>query len=445
MILTNYDEISTIQTDLPHFLQCLAADTPASNGPQMFNNIRNASSNLASAISNQIASGMNRTANLVNQMTDVLAITLNTTKQLSLIDQTQVLGGRLSNASAQFLNATSHTVAAILNANLNAINAMVSAKTNIGNAILQISSRFLTRTGQLLSNIMASSSLPPVIPKSISAVTDRLLKTSINLVNSTDNSLANVINATSQILAKSLDDHNQVVTKVLNSTARLVNSTTESLGNLLNTTNHLIAGVIQSRVNASNAILNETSNLLNASSQAISSFLNATTLIINNAPNDRNTRDGPVASLSALDTARNGLSAVFNRTSDLLHGVLAAERNIQVRLVNATDALLQAALQIKSTLINATRDLSNNATNSVVSFVESAITSTANEAIAPSANSNSNANVPLSDEIPIDAAPVIDNPAIVDANVVQSTPSNADNANLLNKETATDDQKLKAP
>lgn len=408
----------------------MAVDTPATQGPQIFNNIRSASSNLAAAISNQVSAGVNRTANLVNQMSDALALALNTTKKFSLIDQTQVLGGKLSNASAQFLNATSNTVAAILSVKLNAINAMVTAKSNIANAILQISSRFISKTGQLLSKIVASSSLPPIIPKSISAATDRLLQSSINLVNSTDHSLANVINATSAILSKSVDDHNHFVTRVLNSTAHLINSTTDSLGNLLNTTNHLIIGVIQRNVNASNAILNETSNLLNASSLAISSFLNATTLIINNAPNDRLTRDGPSASVSALETAQNALSTVFNRTSDLLHGVLAAEQNIQTRLINATEALLNASFQIKATLVNATRDLTNNATNSIVHFVQSRLT--------PIPNDEKNTPSPNIPSVTLNDGPIIDN-------VVENPSSVAENANLSEKVSANDEETPNAP
>lgn len=412
----------------------MAADTPPSSRPEIFNNIRNASSNLATAISNQISAGVNRTANLMHQMSDVLALTLNTTKRLSLIDQTQVLGGKLSNVSAQFLNVTSNAVAAILNTNLNAISAMVTAKTNIANAILQTSSRFVNRIGQLLSRTLVSSTLPPIIPNSISAATKRLLNTSINLVNVTDQSLANVINATSVILAKSVNDNNQFVTKLLNSTAHLINSTTGSLEHLLNTTNHLIAGVIQSKINASNAILNETSNLLNASSLAISSFLNATTLLIRNAPNDRHTADGPVASLSALQTAQNALSTVFNRTSDLLHGVVAAENNIKARLVNTTDALLNASIQIQATLINATRDLSNNATNSIVQFVKSRLT--------PAAAAASNEIKPAPNPVPNPIAILNDSPIntpAINNNVVGNASNGAENANSLTK-TAINDE-----
>lgn len=390
---------------------------PLIQGPQIFNNIRNASSNLAAAISNQITAGVNRTANLMHQMSDALSLALNTTKRFSLIDQTQVLGGKLSNASAQFLNATSHTVAAILNVKLNAINAMVTAKSNLANTIVQISQRFVTKTGKLLSRIVHAASLPPIIPKSVSAVTDRLLRSSINLVNATDVQLANLINATSSLLSHTVDEHNHVSTELLNSTARLINSTTESLENLLNATNHLIDGVIQSRVSASNAILNETSNLLNASTHAISSFLNATTLIISNAPNDQLTRDGSVASLSALETAQNALSTVFNRTSELVHGVLAAEKNIESRLVNATDALFNASYQIKATLVNATRDLTNNAANSIVQFVESQL-SPRPIAEQPSSPAPS---VPLND------SPINDTPVTVTENVAESTSNSAEN------------------
>lgn len=400
----------------------MAADTspPTQGQPQIFSNIRNASSNLAAAISNQITAGVNRTANLMHQMTDALSLALNTTKRFSLIDQTQVLGGKLSNASAQFLNATSHTVAAILNVKLNAINAMVTAKSNIANAIVQISQRFVNSTGKLLSRIVHAASLPPIIPKSVSAVTDRLLRSSINLVNATDVELANLINATSAILSHTVDEHNHFATQLLNSTARLINSTTESLENLLNSTNHLIDGVIQSRVNASSAILNETSNLLNASSRAISSFLNATTLIINNAPNDQLTRDGSDASLSALETAQSALSTVFNRTSDLIQGVLAAEKNIESRLVSATDALFNASFQIKSTLVNATRNLTNNAAHSIVHFVESQL--------SPRPNADEPAISSPAPSVPLNDNPIIDAPAVVNDNVAESTSNSAENA-----------------
>lgn len=424
----------------------MAADTPPPTQapPQVFNNIRNASSNLAAAISNQITAGVNRTTNLMHQMTDALALALNTTKRFSLIDQTQVLGGKLSNASAQFLNATSHTVAAILNVKLNAINAMVTAKSNIANTIVQISQRFVSSTGKLLSRLVHAASLPPIIPRSVSAVTDRLLKSSINLVNATDVELANLINATSAILSHTVDEHNNFATQLLNSTARLINSTTESLENLLNTTNNLIDGVIQSRVNASNGILNETSNLLNASSHAISSFLNATTLIINNAPNDLLTRDGSGASLSALDTAQNALSTVFNRTSDLIQGVLAAEKNIESRLVNATDALFKASFQLKATLVNATRDLTNSAANSIVHFVETQLTPRPNAEQPPSPNpipspaSSPSPSPSPASSVPLNEIPIIDTPQpAVNDNVAENPSNNAENAiageNLVGK------------
>ena len=319
---------------------------------------------------------------------------------------------------------------------------MVTAKSNIANAILQISSRFVTRTGQLLSKIVRSSSLPPVIPRSISAATDRLLRTSISLVNSTDHSLANVINATSGILARAVDDQSQFVTRMLNSTARLVNSTTDSLESLLNTTNHLVAGVIQSRVNASNAILNDTSNLLSASSQAISSFLNATTLIINNSPNDPLTRDdGPSTSLSALETAQNALSTVFHKTSDLLRGVLTAEHNIKLRLVNATEALLNASFQIKATLVNATRDLTNNATNSIVHLVQSSL----QPPLPPSPPQNEQ-NAPIADSTDIlSDSPIIDTPTIVDDSIFENPSSAVENTNLLEKDSVSGEENFNAP
>lgn len=366
----------------------MAADAPPQiREPQILNNIRNASSHLAAAISNQLSTGANRTAILLNHMSDVLALALNTTKQLSLIDRTQVLGGKLSNASAQFLNATSHTVASILKTKLNAINAMVSSRNGIANAILQNASRFVTQTGQILSKIIGSSTLPAVIPKSISGITDRLLMSSINLVNSTDRSLANVINATAEIITKSFNNNNEFVTKILHTTAHLINSTTDSLEHLLNTTNHLISGVIESRVIASNALLNDTSNLLSASSEAINSFLNATALIISSSPHAHLTRDGSSASsISALESAESVLSKIFDRISDLLHGVLNAEKNIEFHLINATEELLNTNFQIKATLINATRDsINNNATNSIVNFVGSKLSSIPNEKINLSA------------------------------------------------------------
>lgn len=408
----------------------MAVDTPPpppppqTHEPQILDNIRNASSNLATAISNQLSAGVNRTANLVNHMSDVLALALNTTKQLSFIDQTQRLGGRLSNASAQFLNTTSNTVATILKTKLNAINAMVSGTNNIANTILQNASRFVTNTGQLLSRIIGTSSLPHVIPKSISSVTDRLLKSSIHLVNLTDHSLANVINATAKILEKSVNDNNDFVTAILNRTAHLINSTTDSLEHLLNTTNHLIAGVIQSRVNASNTLLNGTSNLLNASAQTINSLLNATTVIINNSQNAHLTRDASSASLSALESAENSLSKIFNRTSGLLHGVLVAEENIEFNLINATEELSHANFQIRDTLLNATRDYSNNASHSIVNFVESqlspALNSNVSESTKPTMTSNESS--------------IVNNSNITkDNDVEKPLVDTTDGANLLNK------------
>lgn len=347
-------------------------------------------------------------------MSDVLSLALNTTKQLSIIDQTHVLGGRISNASAQFLNVTSHAVASILKTHLNAIHAMVVTTNGIANGILQNASRFVARTGQILSRIIGSSIIPAVVPHSISTVTEGLRKSSVNLVHLTDRSLANVINATAAILTNSISDNNEFVTKILNTTAHLVHSTTDSLEHLLNTTNHLIAAVIESRVNASATLLNDTSNLLKASSQAINSFLNATTLVISNSPHDRLTRDGSSASVTALQSAETTLSKIFNRISDLLHGVLNAEKDIKFRLINATDELLNANFHIKATLSNAIADFSSNATNSAVNFV-----STPN------------------------AAP--NNPAIITANNVENSSGVAEKANSLEKAPATDGQKLNAP
>lgn len=311
-------------------------------------------------------------------MSDVLTVAWNTTNKLSSIDRKHFFGGKLANASTIFLNMTSNAVASILNTKFIGLNSMITKKTKIATTILHISSDFVNKTSDLLSKMLMLSP-PSLSPAQDSIETNRLLSTTINLASVTGQSLGHVINATSELLTKSVDDQTSFVTKLLNSTAHLMDMTTDSLGNLLDTTNSLVLGIVQSKANVSSNILNETANLLNASSSSVSSILNLTTLLINNAATKRLTRDGNNFTLAALNVANDALKLVFNKTSDLLHGVAAAEKDITLRLINGTGIFLSTAFQIKATIVNATLDMANYIADSSGNLVASKLSSIANK------------------------------------------------------------------
>lgn len=403
----------------------MPTDTPTARKLHIFDGIKVASTNLAKAASNQISNGVNRTTHLVNAMSDALTLALNTTNKLSTIDRNHFLGGRLANASAIFLNATSSVVANILNTKFNALNAIIATKTNIATGMLHISSNFVNKTGRLLSKLVKSSS-PLFAPGSRSNVAEKLLNTSINLVNVTGQSMANVINATSILLTKSAGDQTRFVAHLLNSTAHLLNSTTNSIGNLLNTTNHLIVDVVSRRVNTSSRILNQTADLLTASSKSVSSFLNATTLVIKNAANNGLSGNGNNFTLSAVSVAHNALKTIFKTTSSLLRRVISSKKDISLYLINATGAFLNASVQIQTSLLNAGLGIGHNITNSTTHFIASKLSSTANK-IVNHFNSPPLGNGPINDEIVTSNSPI-------DAT---ETTSPKDTSSPLNNETTT--------
>lgn len=311
-------------------------------------------------------------------MSDALTLALNTTNKLSNIDRKHFLGGKLANASSIFLNTTSTVVANILNAKFNRLNRLIATKTNITNKMLHISRNFVNKTGHLLTKL-TESSRPLFVPGRKWNIAQKILNKSINLANVTGQSLARVINATSLLLTKSVDDHTHFVTELLNSTANLLNSTTNSLGTLLNTTNHLIVDVIHAKVDTSASILNQTANLLSASSKAVSSFLNATTLLITNAASNKLTGGGHNFTLGGLNVAHKTLKAVFRSTAKLLQGVISAKKGISTHLITATGAFLDASIQIKTSIFNKTIDITKRVTNTTTYLIASKLHATANK------------------------------------------------------------------
>lgn len=317
---------------------------------------------MATAATNQISSGVNRTAHLVNTMSDALMQALNTTNKLSSIDRKFVLGGRLANISAAFLNTTSNAVSMILRTKFIAVNTVIIRRTHITSSMLRISSNFINRTNHQIAKLLK---LPFVIHSSVpsSGIARKLLNTTINLVNSTSQSLANVINASSVFLTKSHDDQSNFATQLLNSTAHLISATTESLENLLNKTNHLIADIVQSKANASIAVLDGTINVLDASCSSVSSFLNLTTLLLSNAATEKLTGNGHNITITALNLAHEAIKIVLHKTSNLVQGVIITETDVLLRLINTTRAYLDATIKIKAALLNATVDAINMITN----------------------------------------------------------------------------------
>ncbi|XP_055304012.1 uncharacterized protein LOC129569303 [Sitodiplosis mosellana] len=353
-------------------------NTPTPRKLHIFDNIKAASSNLASAASNQISNGVNRTTNLVNTMSDVLTLALNTTNKLSTIDRKYFLGGKLANASSIFLNTTSTVVVNILNAKFSRLNRLIAIKTNITNKMLHISMNFVNKTGQLLTRLTATSR-PRSLPSRKWNITQKILNKSINLANVTGQSLANVINATSVLLTKSIDDQTHFVTELLNSTANILNETTNSLGSLLNTTNHLIVDVADSKVDTSALVLYQTANLLSASSKTVRLFLNTTTLLINNAASNKLTESGHNFTLGGLNVTHNALKAVFRSTASLLQDVISAKKDISARLIIATGAFLDASIQIKTKLFNKSLDATKRLTNSTIIHIASKLHATADK------------------------------------------------------------------
>lgn len=329
-------------------------------------------------------------------MSDVLTLALNTTNKLSNIDRKHFLGGKLANASSIFLNTTSTLVANILNTKFNRLNGLIATKTNIATKMLHISTNFINKTGNLLIKLK-DTARPLFVPGQKSKITQKILSKSINLVNVTGQSLANVINATSVLLTKSVDDHTQFVTSLLNSTANILNATTNSLGNLLNTTNHLIVDVIHSKVNTSALVLNQTANLLSASSKTVSSFLNATTLLINNAASGKLTVGGHNFTIGGLNIAHNALKTVFRSTAKLLQGVISAKKDISTRLITATGAFLDASIQIKSSIFNKTIDAKKHFTNTTTHLIASKLHATADKLISHLGGSIVSNKKPLAD------------------------------------------------
>lgn len=213
----------------------------------------------------------------------------------------------------------------------------------------------MNKTSQLLTKLTHTSSRP-FLPDRKWNTAQNILNKSINLANVTGQSLANVINATSVLLIKSVDDHTHFVTELLSSTVNILNATTNSLGSLLNTTNHLISDVIHSKSNTSAVLLNQTANLLSASSKTVHSLLNATTLLISNAASNKLNVGGHNFTLGGLNATHNALKSVFRSTDTLLKDVILVKKNISARLITTTKAFLNASIQLKASLFSKTLD-----------------------------------------------------------------------------------------
>lgn len=396
---------------------------------QIFDSIKAASTNLAVAASNHIASGVDRTTKLVNTMSDVLTLALNTSNKLSSIDRKHFLGGKLTNASTTFLNTTSNVVAHILNTKFNRLNGLIATKTHIANALLHISSNFISKTGQLLRKLVESTS-PHIVPARKTILAEKLLNTSINLVNVTGQSLANVINATSLILTKSVDDHTQFIAELLHSTSNILNATSNSIENLLNATNHLIGKIIQSKADSSSLVLDETSNLLSASSKVVSAFLNATTILVRNAASHKLTGGGHGFTLNGLTAAHNALKNVFRSASTLLQGAISAKKDISIRLIKATGALLDANIQMKMSLFNGLVDISKEFTNTTTHLIASKLNATAIKLTLhlESAISNDDASETELPDVGNDATPDNDVEISTLADDKEDTPVSSDDA-----------------
>lgn len=314
-------------------------------------------------------------------MSDILTLALNTTNKLSTIDRAHFLGGKLVNASSVFLNTTSNIVASILNRKFNRLQQLIAIKTHIANRMIYISTNFMNKTGNLLGKLLkTTSSSTYLLPDHKSNLTENILDKSINLVNVTGQSLVNVMDATSVLFAKSThDDHTQFVAELLNSTTNILNATTNSLGVLLNITNQLIVDV-QPTDGTNTMVLNQTANLLSASCKTIATFLNATMLLISNsASNELSIGIGHRFTIGAINVTKSALKDVFQSTITLLEGVIASKKDISTRLITTTAKFLDASIQIKASLFNATIDKAKYITNSTAHFIASKLHATADK------------------------------------------------------------------
>lgn len=334
-------------------------------------------------------------------MSNTLWETLRTRDKLQLLDQTEKLGGKLSSASANFLDATSAVLSErfsdVFNSTYETLNTLFSTKANIANQFMDVTTNFVSRTGNLVSSWMDIESSMPSIQSDDqktkrSIIATNLFNQSIGLVNSTNESLAKVINATSVLVKSSMENRTYFVDALINSTARILGATTDSLGKLLDSTNHLIEDLVSANQKTAISAYNATTKLLNATSETVTSFLKATTLLISDATNSAMLDDGDDGdvgddgedepTIRALHATKHALSKIFNSTTTLMQGVINKHKHVLHHMVDTTGNFLEASIDVKSNIFTKTINFSKKVKKGTVHLVANKLQSAANKLVS---------------------------------------------------------------
>lgn len=355
----------------------------------VFADLEDSVSNFVNVTSNRIESAVNRTANILETMSNTLWETLRTRDKLQLLDQTEKLGGKLSNASTNFLEATSATFVGIFNSTYETLNSMFATQRNISNQFTDVTTNFVSQTGNLVSSWLdIQSSMPSTQSDDQKMernfIATNLLVQSIGLVNRTNESLAKVINATSFLmLDTSMENKAFFVGALINSTARILNVTTASLGILLDSTNHLIEDVVNANQETVFSAYNATTKLLNAVSETVTSFLKATTLLIGDAANSTMLgNDADESTIRAMHATKNIIQKIFNSTTTLMRGIIDKQKHAVNHVVDTTENFLEASFDIKSNIFDRTIIFSENVKNATVNLVANKLQSAANKLVS---------------------------------------------------------------
>lgn len=328
-------------------------------------------------------------------MSNTLWVTLRTRDKFQLLDQTERLGGKLSSASANFLDATSAVFSDVFNSTYETLNTMVAAKSNIANQFMDVTTNFVSRTGNLVSSWLDIESSMPSIQSDDQKTTrsfmaTNLLNQSIDLINATQCQLAKVINATSILLntESSMEHKTYFVDALVNSTARILSATTDSLGKLLDSTNHLIEDVVSANQETAVSAYNATTKLLNATSETVTSFLKATTLLITDAANstmldDGGSEDGDnEPTIRAMHATKHVLSKIFNSTTTLMQGVINKHKYVAHHVVDTTGNFLEASMDVKSNIFTKTINFGKNVKKATVHLLANKLQSAANKLVS---------------------------------------------------------------
>lgn len=323
-------------------------------------------------------------------MSNTLWETLRTRDKLQLLDQTEKLGGKLSSASTNFLQSTSAVFSDVFNSTYETLNTMVTTKANIANQFMDVTTNFVSRTGNLVSSWLdielSPSSQSDDQKTKRSFIAENLLNQSIVLVNTTNSQLAKLINETSILLESSMDS-NGFVNSLINSTARILESSYLSLGKLLNSTNRMIESVVganqENFEDTAASAYNATTTLLKATTETVTSFLKATTLLISEATNSTMLDDGSdEPTIRAMHATKHALSKIFNTTTTLMQGVINKHKHVIHHVVDTTGNFLEASMDVKANIFTKTMNFSKNVKNATVHLVANKLQSAANKLVS---------------------------------------------------------------